>query len=46
MTDREIVKLVRQITGRGNTAEIKQNKYGIAIVEVKKELVRKDQKCD
>lgn len=42
MTDRDIGRTVRKIAERGNTAEVKQNKNGIIILEVKKKIVRKD----
>lgn len=42
MTDKEIGKTAREIVERGNTAEVKQNKNGIVILEVKKKIVRKD----
>lgn len=42
MTDREIGKIVREIAERGNTAEVKRNKQGIVILEVRKKIVRKD----
>lgn len=44
MTDAEIGRVAREITERGNTAEIKQNKKGIIILEVKKKIVRKDER--
>lgn len=42
MTDKEIGKTVREIAERGNTAEVKRNKDGIVILEVRKKIVRKD----
>lgn len=42
MTDKEIGKTAREITERGNTAEVKRNKDGIVILEVRKKIVRKD----
>ena len=42
MTDKEIGKTAREIAERGNTAEVKQNKDGIVILEVGKKIVRKD----
>lgn len=42
MTDREIGKTSREIAERGNTAEVKQNKDGIVVLEVEKKIVRKD----
>lgn len=42
MTDEEIGKAARMIAERGNTAEVKQNKEGIVIFEVRKKIVRKD----
>ena len=44
MTDKEIGKTVREITERGNTAEVKQNKDGIVIIEAKKKIASKDKK--
>lgn len=44
MTDKEIGKTVREIAERGNTAEVKRNKNGIAIFEVGKKIVRSDEK--
>lgn len=35
----EIGKTVREIAERGNTAEVKKNKDGIVILEVKKKIV-------
>ena len=43
MTDKEIGKTVREIAERGNTAEVKRNKDGIVIFEVKKKIVRSDE---
>lgn len=40
MTDKEIGKAVREIAERGNTAEVKRNKDGIMILEVKKKIAR------
>lgn len=42
MTDKEIGKTAREIAERGNTAEIKHNKQGIVILEVRKKIVRKE----
>lgn len=42
MTDKEIGKTVREIAERGNTAEIRQNKDGIVIMEVEKKIVKAD----
>lgn len=42
MTDAEIGRAAREIAERGNTAEIKQNKQGIIILEVKKKITKKD----
>ena len=42
MTDKEIGKTTREIAERGNTAEVKRNKDGIIVLEVKKEIVKKD----
>lgn len=42
MTDKEIGKTVREIAERGNTAEVKRNKDGIVILEVRKKIARKD----
>lgn len=42
MTDKEIGKTVREIAERGNTAEVKQNKDGIVILEVWKKIVKSD----
>lgn len=39
MTDKEIGKTSREIAERGNTAEVKRNKDGIVILEVKKKIV-------
>lgn len=39
MTDKEIGKIAREIAERGNTAEVKRNKDGIVILEVKKRSV-------
>lgn len=41
MTDKEIGKTAREIAERGNTAEVKQNKDGIIVLEVKKEIIKK-----
>lgn len=38
----EIGKTVREIADRGNTAEVKKNKDGIVILEVKKKIVGLD----
>lgn len=42
MTDKEIGKTAREIIDRGNTAEIKRNREGIVILEVRKEIVKKE----
>lgn len=42
MTDKEIGKTAREIAEHGNTAEIKRNKDGIVILEVRKKIVRKE----
>lgn len=42
MTGKEIGKTAREIAERGNTAEVKRNKDGVAILEVGKKIVRKD----
>lgn len=42
MTDKEIGKNAREIAERGNTAEVKRNKDGIVILEVRKKIVRKE----
>ena len=42
MTDKEIGKTAREIAERGNTAEVKRDKDGIVILEVRKKIVRKD----
>lgn len=42
MTDKEIGKTAREIAGRGNTAEVKRNKDGIVILEVRKKIVKAD----
>lgn len=39
MTDKEIGETVRKIAERGNTAEVKQNKNGIIVLEVEKKIV-------
>lgn len=39
MTDRDIGRTVRKIAECGNTAEVKRNKDGIVILEVKKKIV-------
>lgn len=41
MTDKEIGKTAREIAERGNTAEVKRNKDGIIVLEVKKEIIKK-----
>lgn len=43
MTDREIGKTAREIAERGNTAEIKQNKNGIIILEVRRKAIKPDE---
>ena len=40
MTDKEIGKTAKEIAERGNTAEVKRNKDGIIVLEVKKEIVK------
>ena len=42
MTDEEIGKIAREIAERGNTAEVKRNKDGIVILEIKKKIVKTD----
>lgn len=42
MTDKEIGKTVREISERGNTAEVKRNKDGIVILEVRKKIAKSD----
>lgn len=42
MTDKEIGKTAREIIDRGNTAEVKRNKDGIVVLEVKKKIVEAD----
>lgn len=42
MTDKEIGRIAREIVKRGNTAEVKQNKNGIVILEVGKKIVKSD----
>lgn len=42
MTDKEIGKTAREIAERGNTAEVKQNKDGIFIIEVKRKITKTD----
>ena len=42
MTDKEIGKTAQEIVERGNTAEVKRNKDGIVILEVKKKIVKSD----
>lgn len=42
MTDKEIGQTAREIIDRGNTAEIKRNREGIVILEVRKEIVKKE----
>lgn len=42
MTDKEIGRTVREIAERGNTAEVKQNKDGIVVLEVRKKIVKSD----
>ncbi len=39
MTDKEIGKTAREIAERGNTAEVKRNKDGILILEVKRKIM-------
>ncbi len=45
MTDQEIGRIAREIAERGNTAEIKRNKDGIIILEVKKKILKSGE-CD
>ena len=42
VTDAEIGKVTREIAHRGNTAEVRENKDGIVILEVVKKIVRSD----
>lgn len=42
MTDKEIGKTAREIAERGNTAEVKRNKDGIIILEVRKKIIKAD----
>lgn len=42
MTDKEIGKAAREITERGNTAEVKKNKDGIMILEVGRKIIKKE----
>ncbi len=42
MTDKEIGKTVREIADKGYTAEVKRNKNGIVILEVRKKIVKSD----
>ena len=42
MTDKEIGKTAREIAERGNTAEVKRNKDGIVILEVRKKMVKSE----
>ena len=42
MTDKEISKTAREIAERGNTAEVKRNKDGILILEVRKKITKTD----
>lgn len=42
MTDKEIGKTAREIAERGNTAEVKRNKDGILILEVRRKIVKAD----
>lgn len=46
MTDKEIGKTAREIAERGDTAEIKRNKDGIVILEIRKRIIKKDKECD
>lgn len=46
MTDKEIGKTAREIAERGNTAEVKQNKDGIVILEITKRIIKKDKERD
>lgn len=40
VTDKEIGKTAREIAERGNTAEVKKNKDGIVVLEVRKKIVK------
>lgn len=40
MTDKEIGKAALEIVDRGNTAEIKRNKDGIVILEIKRKIIK------
>lgn len=42
MTDKEIGKAAREIAEQGNTAEVRRNKDGIVILEVRKKIVKSD----
>lgn len=42
MTDKEIGETAREIAERGNTAEVKRNKDGIVVLEVRKKIVKSD----
>lgn len=46
MTDKEIGKAAREIAENGYTAIVKKNKYGIAILKEKCEIVKSDKECD
>ena len=46
MTDKEIGKTAREIVERGNTAEVKRNKDGIIVLEIRKKIIKKDKGCD
>lgn len=39
MEEKIDVKAIQEILSRGNTAEVKQNKTGVVILEVKKKIV-------
>lgn len=42
MTDKKIGEIAREIADRGNTAEVKRNKNGIVILEVRKKITKAD----
>lgn len=46
MTDAEIGKMAREIAERGNTAEVKRNKDGIVVLEVKKKIIKSEKERD
>lgn len=43
MTDKEIGKTAREIAERGNTAEVKRNRDGIVVIEVRKKIVKSEE---